>query len=88
MPGVAGKLIDLDETSQILTDVMQRGGSPTIRVGTVELITKFNDDQVVDLVGAANKIVDTQPELRLNDYQTLFPAHGVASWFARASSCA
>lgn len=81
VPGVAGKLIDLDQTSQILTDVMQRGGSPTIRVGTAEVIPKFNDDQVVDLVRAANKIVDTQPKLRLNDYQTILPSHVVANWF-------
>ncbi|MDE0874785.1 MAG: VanW family protein, partial [Acidimicrobiales bacterium] len=82
VPGVVGKLIDLEETSQVLAETIRGGGSPTIRVGTVELLPRFSDEAVVDLVRTANKVVETQPELRLNDYQTLLPSHVVASWFA------
>ena len=82
VPSVVGKLIDLEETSQVLAEAIKGGGSPAIRVGTVELLPRFSDEEVVDLVRTANKIVETQPELRLNDYQTLLPSRVVASWFA------
>jgi vancomycin resistance protein YoaR len=82
VPSVVGKLIDLEETSQVLAEAIKGGGSPTIQVGTVELLPRFSDEEVVDLVRTANKVVETHPELRLNDYQTLLPSHVVASWFA------
>ncbi len=86
VPSVVGRLIDIEEASQILGDVIQQGGSPTIRVGTVELLPKFSDQEVADLVDTANKIVDNQLELRLNDYQTLLPSRLVASWFVLDTS--
>ncbi len=84
--GVVGKLIDLEDTAQILVEVMEQGGSPAVRVGTIEVLPRFSDQAVAGLISTANRTIETQPELRLNDYQTPLPSRVVASWFGLDTS--
>ena len=81
VPGVKGRLIDVEDAASAITKVLQEGTSPTIQVATIEVPTKVSDETVKELVANANRSIQTPLRLRLNDYETVLNPQIVASWF-------
>jgi len=81
VPGVKGRLIDVEDAVSAITKVLREGTSPTIQVATIEVPTKVSDQTVKDLVANANRSIQTPLRVRLNDYETVLNPQVVASWF-------
>ncbi len=81
VPGVKGRLIDVEDAASAITKVLQEGTSPTIQAATIEVPTKVSDETVKELVANANRSIQTPLRLRLNDYETVLNPQIVASWF-------
>jgi len=81
VPGVKGRLIDVEDAASAITKVLREGTSPTIQVATIEVPTKVSDETVKKLVAKANRSIQTPLTVRLNDYETVLNPQIVASWF-------
>tara|TARA_Y100000768_G_C23991367_1_gene693768 strand:+ start:9799 stop:11532 length:1734 start_codon:yes stop_codon:yes gene_type:complete len=81
VPGVKGRLIDVEDAASAITKVLREGTSPTIQVATIEVPTKVSDETVKELVAKANRSIQTPLTVRLNDYETVLNPQIVASWF-------
>ena len=81
VPGVKGRLIDVEDAASAITKVLREGTSPTIQVATIEVPTKVSDETVKELVANANRSIQTPLTVRLNDYETVLNPQIVASWF-------
>ncbi len=81
VPGVPGKLIDVRDAAEAITQVIEEGGTPSVQIGTVEVATRFSDNAVTELIAQANRAVQTPLQLRLNDYETVVAPRVIAGWF-------